>query len=172
MQISSKVRSANVCLLCSKAEGSYCSDVIGKSKHTFAEVLAKLVKRAKLSMKMTEQELRGEVLCLKCREMVEDVFQLHYQLQEKKDKIVNMVKKTLELRKDDIDSDLDEMDVKKERKVSRKESLSDEVYNIELLKEKKGDKFLVKWENFSEDYNSWEPRKSIPEDIVKVQSHC
>ena len=146
--------------------------MIGKSKHTFAEVLAKLVKRAKLSMKMTEQELRGEVLCLKCREMVEDVFQLHYQLQEKKDKIVNMVKKTLELRKDDIDSDLDEMDVKKERKISRKESLSDEVYNIELLKEKKGDKFLVKWENFSEDYNSWEPRKSIPEDIVKVQSHC
>merc|ERR1719474_2561549 len=118
-------------------------------------------------MKMTEQELRGEVLCLKCREMVEDVFQLHYQLQEKKDKIVNMVKKTLELRKDDIDSDLDEMDLKKERKISRKESLGDEVYNIELLKEKKGDKFLVKWENFSEYYNSWEPRKSIPEDIVK-----
>jgi hypothetical protein len=42
-------------------------------------------------------------------------------------------------------------------------------YNIESLLEKKGSNYLVKWENFPESQNTWEPRSSIPTLIVKVQ---
>jgi len=40
-------------------------------------------------------------------------------------------------------------------------------YNIESLMKKKGNKYLVKWENFPEDQNTWEPRSSIPDHILK-----
>merc|ERR1719481_1245394 len=40
-------------------------------------------------------------------------------------------------------------------------------YNIESLLQKKGSKYLVKWESYSEDYNSWEPKTSIPEFILQ-----
>jgi thiol-disulfide isomerase/thioredoxin len=48
----------------------------------------------------------------------------------------------------------------------------DEVYNVEALLEKRGYKYLVKWENYPEFYNSWEPRFGLPEHIVKVLMHC
>ena len=48
----------------------------------------------------------------------------------------------------------------------------DEVYNVEALLEKRGYKYLVKWENYPEDYNSWEPRFALPEHIVKVHICC
>ena len=44
----------------------------------------------------------------------------------------------------------------------------DEVYNVEALLEKRGYKYLVKWENYPESFNSWEPRFALPEHIVKV----
>merc|ERR1712130_804212 len=44
---------------------------------------------------------------------------------------------------------------------------TDDVYNIEALTEKKGSKYLVKWENFPEDQNTWEPKSSIPDHILK-----
>ena len=47
-------------------------------------------------------------------------------------------------------------------------NVEEDVFIIELLKEKKGDTFLVKWETFSQDEDSWEPRSSIPEYILKV----
>jgi hypothetical protein len=46
----------------------------------------------------------------------------------------------------------------------------DEVYNVEALLEKRGYKYLVKWENYSDVYNSWEPRFALPQFIVKVNS--
>ena len=46
----------------------------------------------------------------------------------------------------------------------------EEVYIIESLLKKNGSKFLVKWENYSDEYNSWEPKSSIPANIVKVIS--
>ena len=42
------------------------------------------------------------------------------------------------------------------------------VYTIESLVERKGSKYLVKWENFPESQNTWEPRMSIPPSILKV----
>ena len=47
---------------------------------------------------------------------------------------------------------------------------TEEVYIVEALLEKKGSKFLVKWENYSEDWNSWEPRSGLPFFIIKVTS--
>ena len=44
------------------------------------------------------------------------------------------------------------------------------IYNIEALVSKKGSKYLVKWENFPHDQNTWEPRSAIPPFIVKVTS--
>ena len=45
---------------------------------------------------------------------------------------------------------------------------TDEVYNIESLMKKNGSKYLVKWENYSDEFNTWEPRTAIPSDILKV----
>ena len=49
-----------------------------------------------------------------------------------------------------------------------KDEPGDDVYIIESLREKKGNQFLVKWENYSEDENTWEPRSSIPDNILQV----
>jgi hypothetical protein len=51
-------------------------------------------------------------------------------------------------------------------------TIDDEVYNVEALLEKRGYKYLVKWENYPEVYNSWEPRFALPEHIVKVDIYC
>ena len=47
-------------------------------------------------------------------------------------------------------------------------STQDKVYTIEALLEKEGSMFLVKWENYTSLWNSWEPRDGIPPFIVKV----
>ena len=52
---------------------------------------------------------------------------------------------------------------KKENKAEK-----EDVYNIESLIKKKGSKYLVKWENYSDELNTWEPVASIPHFIVKV----
>lgn len=44
----------------------------------------------------------------------------------------------------------------------------EDIYTIESLVAKKGSKYLVKWENFPHDQNTWEPRSAIPPFIVKV----
>ena len=44
----------------------------------------------------------------------------------------------------------------------------DAVYNIEALIAKKGSTYLVKWENYADDQNTWEPSYSIPDPIVEV----
>ena len=47
-------------------------------------------------------------------------------------------------------------------------SKEDKVYTIEALLEKEGSMFLVKWENYTSLWNSWEPREGIPPFILKV----
>ena len=42
-----------------------------------------------------------------------------------------------------------------------------ETFIIEALVQKKGEKYLVKWENYSSDQNTWEPKSSLPKFIVK-----
>merc|ERR1712106_960356 len=56
--------------------------------------------------------------------------------------------------------------LKKEKKTKQK-PIPEDVYNIEALVEKKGSKFLVKWENWPSDTNTWEPKASIPAFILK-----
>ena len=59
--------------------------------------------------------------------------------------------------------------VVKPTKKSKPAPVEEDVYNIEALMEKKGSKYLVKWENFPEDQNTWEPKSSIPDLILKVR---
>ena len=54
------------------------------------------------------------------------------------------------------------------KKTPKKKSVPDDVYNIEALVEKKGSQYLVLWENYPTDQNTWEPRDSIPTFILKV----
>ena len=53
---------------------------------------------------------------------------------------------------------------KKEKKTEK-----EDVYIIESLIKKKGTKYFVKWENYSDELNTWEPVASIPHFIVKVK---
>jgi len=43
----------------------------------------------------------------------------------------------------------------------------EDIYTIEALVDKKGSKYLVKWENFPHDQNTWEPKSAIPPFIIK-----
>merc|ERR1711892_785381 len=53
---------------------------------------------------------------------------------------------------------------KKTKKAAMKK---EDVYNIESLVKKNGAKYLVKWENYPADQNTWEPKVSIPGFILK-----
>ena len=54
--------------------------------------------------------------------------------------------------------------------LGERREVEEETYNIESLVKKAGSKYLVRWENYSEEYNTWEPRKSIPKFILKVNT--
>ena len=45
----------------------------------------------------------------------------------------------------------------------------DKVFYVEALLEKRGYKYLVKWENYPAIWNSWEPRFALPQHIVQVK---
>ena len=45
----------------------------------------------------------------------------------------------------------------------------EDIYTIEALVDKKGSKYLVKWENFPHEQNTWEPKSAIPPFIIKVR---
>ena len=53
-------------------------------------------------------------------------------------------------------------------KKHKSDTPQEEMFIVESLLEKKGSSFLVKWENYNEDWNSWEPRAGIPSFIVQV----
>merc|ERR1712083_397660 len=53
------------------------------------------------------------------------------------------------------------------KKKTTKASKDQDVFIIESLREKKGNNFLVKWENYPEEENTWEPRAAIPGFILK-----
>ena len=54
------------------------------------------------------------------------------------------------------------------KKTNKSGTKKDEVYIIESLLKKEGSMYLVKWENYSHRWNSWEPKGGIPVFIVKV----
>ena len=55
-------------------------------------------------------------------------------------------------------------------KKNKPAAMLEEVYIVEALLEKKGSTFLVKWENYDKDWNSWEPKTGLPAFIVKVSN--
>ena len=95
----------------------------------------------------------------------------------KKDVLVEEIVKEPEVKSKKLDSKeksgsskIDTNHTAKKNAVEKPEQKQDreEVYNIEALVEKKGLKYLVQWENFTVDHNTWEPRSSIPDFILQV----
>ena len=127
----------------------------GTSKFTFSDVLNKLFKDAQLPPSVAKQDFAGGFLCADCKDPVGDLDKMQHQVMQAKRSIINLFKKSKQPEKK-----------KKEAKVQ--EDPEDDVYIIESLKEKKGNSFLVKWENYSEEENTWEPRTSIPGFVLKV----
>ena len=58
--------------------------------------------------------------------------------------------------------------LKSDLKFQVKRSRKNEVFVIEYLKEKAGNKYLVKWENRHETENSWEHKTKIPPSVLQV----
>ena len=53
--------------------------------------------------------------------------------------------------------------------IDKPKAIEEEVFIVEALLEKRGYKYLVKWEDRPPVSNSWEPRFALPECIVKVR---
>jgi len=85
--------------------------------------------------------------------------------ESKKNKVIMEKKQKKNGRQVDQDKS---KDAAKSRKVKKKQEPEEEdTYIIESLLEKKGSKFLVKWEQYSEEWNSWEPKSGLPIFITK-----
>lgn len=164
---------------------------IGSSQHTFSEVLNKLFNKEKLPASLIEKDTSKGLLCTSCTDLVGDLFRLQHELRGVKNDIVSTFKKSQksEKRKSQVietiaeetkveaDTPIKTKVVKESVKQPEKEKPvkkkpvhvepEEEVYIIESLKEKKGNKFLVKWENFPEEESTWEPKSSIPDYIVQ-----
>lgn len=54
-----------------------------------------------------------------------------------------------------------------EKKTKKAANKKEDVYIIESLIKKSGSQYLVKWENYPADQNTWEPKASIPGFILK-----
>jgi len=101
--------------------------------------------------------------------------------QEKEKEIMEEIETIVEQVKPVDDMKVEKPETKKEKskrastdgkeskpvKKSKPAPVEEDVYNVEALIEKKGSKYLVKWENYPSDQNTWEPKSSISEFIVK-----
>jgi len=179
------------CFLCAKSikTSSKCDITakIGSSQHTFSEVLTKLFNKEQLPASLLEKDFSKGLLCTSCTDIVGDLFRLQHELRGVKNEIVSTFKesqkldtKKKEMTEPTIVEEIPEETPSKAKKA--KESIKEkekaikktvqktpkeDVYIIESLLEKKGSKFLVKWENYSKDESTWEPKSSIPAYIVK-----
>ena len=163
----------------------------GNSKHTLSDVLNTLFKEENMSSCSP-----NGFLCTVCKDFVGDLDRLQNEVVAVKHWIISAFKKTKQIKAKDKEvfemvqdetkakpsskmktnttvvnksKELEKETEKTKMKNKDKETTTKEnVYNIEYLKEKKGSKFLVKWENYPEKDNTWEPRASIPSFILKV----
>ena len=88
-------------------------------------------------------------------------------------KLSDKTKKKKNLFKNKSDSLLDYNNEDQEKnKISKKtpEQNKSNVKRFEInsIKRRKGDRFLIKWEGQSDEENTWEHRSSIPQYILKV----
>ena len=156
------------------------------SQYTYSDVLTKLFLREELPQSLAEKDFSSGFVCICCKYLVEELYRLQYQLRGLKNQIVSLFKKSQFIEaedasetKDDKDSeDAYQMEADKaevieeqqedEYKTPVKNTPKDDAQIIESLKRKRGNKFLIKWENSPENENTWQPRSSIPDFIVKV----
>ena len=175
------------CSLCGSTEASSAKldlmDTTESSKFTFSDVLNKLFNE-ELSPSVTKHEFSRGFLCAVCKGYVGDLDRLQHEVVDVKRSIISTFKKKKKETMQSIpDTTVTEPSPKKKQDTTSKDNsrkkekagkkkvqkkTEDEVYIIESLKEKKGQTFLVKWENYPEEQNTWEPRKSIPSFILKV----
>jgi len=146
------------------------SSTPGSSKFTFSDILNKLFKEAQLPPSVQKQDFSMGYLCKNCKDFVSELDQLQNQVIGVKKSIIHSFKTFKQTEKKNAEavsaktkSETTNNPVKKKVKKASK----DEVYIIESLREKKGNNFLVKWENYPEEENSWEPRSAIPGFILK-----
>ena len=127
----------------------------GPSKFSLSDILNTLFEEEHLPPSITKPYFSTGFLCKVCKDFVRDLDQLQHEIVSMKKSIISRLKKAKHPEKK-----------KKEAMDSHPDARN--VYNIESLKEKKGNNFLVKWENYPEEENTWEPRTSIPSFILKV----
>ena len=133
------------------------------------EVLSKLFQKENLQSHLTSSDFSNSALCFKCVPLVEDLFKLQHQLRIKKNEVVTVFKKSLK-KPTSATEGVKESKVVSSPVVKNKnesKSGSTKTFNIEKLLEKKGNKYFVKWEGYSDKDNTWEPAGSIPQHILK-----
>jgi len=167
------------CLLCKSAAGAKCgvTTLLPTSQYTYSDVLSKLIIKEHLSPHLNEEEQEHGVLCAECQGLLDNLFTMQHQLRKVKNDVVGIFKKTRAPEKEakkKKEESTDEVKAKKPKANKEKEeekvddtANDDEVYIIEMLLEKKGNKYLVKWENYGKEENSWEPKASIPDNIIQ-----
>merc|ERR1712123_106168 len=169
--------SSDCCLLCGAVsenpdEKWDLSSTTGSSKFTFSDVLNKMFKEAQLPPSVQKQDFSSGYLCQNCKDFVSELDQLQNQVIGVKQSILHSFKKSKRTEKKTPETVVSEPPTKTENpekilKKKTKKAPKEDVYIIESLKEKKGNNFLVKWENYTEEENTWEPRSSIPGFILK-----
>ena len=141
----------------------------GASKFTFSNVLNKLFAESQLPPSVQKQDFSAGFLCQNCKEFVSELDQLQNQVIGAKKNIIHSFKKSKTTEKKKQETIVSEPPVsEKIAKKKTKKAPKEDVYIIESLREKKGNNFLVKWENYPEEENTWEPRAAIPGFILKV----
>jgi len=170
--------SSDCCLLCGAVsenpdEKWDLSSTTGSSKFTFSDVLNKMFKEAQLPPSVQKQDFSSGYLCQNCKDFVSELDQLQNQVIGVKQSILHSFKKSKRTEKKNPETAVSEPPTKTENpekilKKKTKKAPKEDVYIIESLKEKKGNNFLVKWENYTDEENTWEPRSSIPGFILKV----
>ena len=154
------------------------------TKYTFSAVLGKLFRKEQLGQGLGEEDFSTGTLCTPCKDSVINLFRLQQELREVKNGVVSTYLNSLKSCKGKVEQEEEKASKEKSKKRTpddnaetprKKKKVADEdqvpeeeVYIIESLKEKSGDKYLVKWENYSEDENTWEPRSSIPDYVLQV----
>ena len=163
------------------------NNTVADTKYTFSDILCKLFKKEKLPLVLNDTDFINGMLCSECKAKVDNLYKLQYELREVKNEIVNTMWKShkSDKRKNENQSVnvSEKASVKKgknkaienikcgkveEIKDQVEDESEDDVYIIESLIEKKGNQFLVKWENYPEVENTWEPRASIPDYFLQV----
>ena len=127
----------------------------GPSKFSLSEILNTLFEEEQLPPSITKPYFSTGYLCQVCKDYVRDLDRLQHQVVGVKKSLISKLKNSKHTKK-------------KAKDATSSLVHANNIYDIESLQEKKGDLFLVKWENYPEEENTWEPRSSIPTAILKV----